>query len=206
MELVLTDENFDKEIQQSKIPVLVDFFAVWCEPCSMLAPVLKNIAKEMEGKLILAKANLDESPLTAQKFGIEKIPTVVLFNNGKPIGGFVGLAQAESIKEWLKKSIDGEQEKNDVLPQDNTEKIAELEKQYADYAKANGFNLNPDKKTVERIIKGLLKNEKKYGKKYCPCRRVTGKEEEDSKKICPCVWHKDEITKDGKCFCGLYVK
>jgi len=80
-----------------------------------------------------------------------------------------------------------------------------LSKKFEEYAKASGFNLNPDKKTVERIISGLLKNEEKYGKMYCPCRRVSGNEQEDSKKICPCFWHKEEIKKDGHCFCNLYV-
>ncbi len=86
------------------------------------------------------------------------------------------------------------------------EKIEELIKWYVDYAKENGFNLNPNKEIVERIIRGLLENEKKYGKKYCPCRRVTGNQEEDSKKICPCYYHRDEIKKDGHCFCGLFTK
>lgn len=86
------------------------------------------------------------------------------------------------------------------------ETIEELIKKYGEYAKANGFQLNPDKKTVEMVVSGLLKNEEKYGKKYCPCRRVSGNEAEDSKKICPCFWHKDEIKKDGYCFCNLYTK
>jgi len=87
----------------------------------------------------------------------------------------------------------------------NQEIIEKLIKEFKEYAMANGFQLNPDEKTVERVINGLLKNEEKYGKKYCPCRRVSGNEE-DSKKICPCFWHKDEIKKDGHCFCNLYVK
>jgi ferredoxin-thioredoxin reductase catalytic chain len=78
--------------------------------------------------------------------------------------------------------------------------------QYDSYAKSNGFKLNPDKKTVERVMNGLLANEKKYGKRYCPCRRVSGNEEEDAKKICPCVFHREEIEKDGHCFCNLFVK
>jgi ferredoxin-thioredoxin reductase catalytic chain len=78
--------------------------------------------------------------------------------------------------------------------------------QYDNYAKSSGFRLNPDKKIVERVFNGLLANEKKYGKKYCPCRRVSGNEEEDAKKICPCVFHKEEIEKDGHCFCNLFVK
>ena len=68
------------------------------------------------------------------------------------------------------------------------------------------MKLNPDKKIVERVMAGLAENEKKYGAKYCPCRRVSGNKEEDAKKICPCIWHKDEIEKDGHCFCNLYVK
>lgn len=84
--------------------------------------------------------------------------------------------------------------------------MEELIKEYSAYAQANGFQLNPDKKTVERIINGLLANEKNKGEKYCPCRRVKGNQEEDKKIICPCIYHKDEIAKDGKCFCGLYTK
>jgi len=85
------------------------------------------------------------------------------------------------------------------------DKIEDLIKEYSEYAKNNGFKLNPDKKIVEGIISGLLKNEEKYGKKYCPCRRVSGNAEEDAKKVCPCFWHKEEIEKDGHCFCRLYV-
>jgi ferredoxin-thioredoxin reductase catalytic subunit len=84
--------------------------------------------------------------------------------------------------------------------------IEELKKEYGEYAKSNGFQINPDEKAVERIINGLLNNEKIYGKKYCPCRRVSGDKQEDSKKICPCFWHKDEIKKDGHCLCWLYIK
>jgi ferredoxin-thioredoxin reductase catalytic subunit len=84
--------------------------------------------------------------------------------------------------------------------------MEELIKKYSIYAQENGFRLNPDRTTVERIINGLLMNKKQKGKKYCPCRRVSGNEEEDNKKVCPCAYHKDEIAKDGKCFCGLFVK
>jgi thioredoxin 1 len=101
----LTDQNFEKEIQDSKLPVLVDFFATWCEPCSMLAPILEKIAKDMEGKFVLAKANLDENAQTSQKFGVEKIPTVILFKDGKAVSGFVGLAQEEAIKDWINNEL-----------------------------------------------------------------------------------------------------
>jgi ferredoxin-thioredoxin reductase catalytic subunit len=84
--------------------------------------------------------------------------------------------------------------------------MEELIKQFEEYAKNNGFKLNPNKKLVEGIITGLLRNKEKYGEIYCPCRRVSGDKQEDAKKICPCFWHKDEIAKDGHCFCNLYVK
>ena len=192
---ILTDENFDKEIQAIDKPVLVDFFADWCGPCFVLGPILEKIADEFNGQFVLIKADLGSIPLTAQKFGVERIPTVILFKKGKPAGGFVGLRPKEGIEEWLKGALGSEQEK-----------IEEMINWYSDYAKDNGFNLNPDREAVKRIIKGLLENEKKYGKKYCPCRRVAGEGEIDSKNICPCYHHKDEIEKEGHCSCMLFVK
>lgn len=206
MPLILTDGNFEKEINNADKPVLVDFFTVWCQPCSVLAPILEKIIEGFGGKLILAKANLDDNPLTAQKFGINQIPTVVLFSNGKPISGFIGVRPEEVIKEWLGNIIK-ESEKASSIPTDGTqEKIEEMVKDYQDYAQKNGFHLNPNGEVVKRIIRGLLENEKKYGKKYCPCRRVIGNQEEDSKNICPCNYHLGEIEKNGHCICGLFMK
>jgi len=74
------------------------------------------------------------------------------------------------------------------------------------YAKENGFKLNPDESAVGRVMKGLLANEQKYGKKYCPCRRISGNAESDAKNICPCVYHRAELEKDGHCLCMLFVK
>lgn len=207
MENTLTDQNFEKEINATDKFVLVDFFAVWCDPCSMLAPILEKVEKDLNGKFILAKVNVDNAPLTAQKFGIDSIPNVMLFKNGKQISGFVGLRPEQTIKEWLEKMFkDNENQKASPDSGDNKEKIDKLEKEYAEYAKTNGFQLNPDKEVARRVINGLLENEKKHGQKYCPCRRVTGDTNEDSKKICPCSWHKDEIEKDGHCLCRLYTK
>ena len=172
---ILTDENFEEQIKSTDKLVLVDFFAAWCEPCSMLAPILEKIAENMKEKIVLMKANLDDTPKMANQFGVEKIPTVILFKNGKAISGFVGLAPESSIKEWI------------------------MTAGFEDYAKSNGFQLSPDKKSVERVIKGLLANEQKFGNQYCPCRRVTGDKVEDAKKICPCIWGKDEVKKDGHC-------
>jgi ferredoxin-thioredoxin reductase catalytic subunit len=84
--------------------------------------------------------------------------------------------------------------------------MEEIIKNYSDYARQNGFQLNPDEKTVERVINGLLKNEKEKGRRYCPCRRLSGNQGEDLKKVCPCAYHKDEIVQDGRCYCGLFAK
>ncbi len=86
------------------------------------------------------------------------------------------------------------------------EKIKSLVKEYEAYAKTNGFSLNPNREFVEAVIKGLIMNEKKYGKRFCPCRPVMGNEEVDCKIVCPCAYHKDEIMKDGKCHCELFVR
>lgn len=90
--------------------------------------------------------------------------------------------------------------------ENSDQKIEEIIANYEKYAAENGIKLNPNKKVVEGIIKGLLLNEEKYGARYCPCRRVTDNVEEDKKKICPCFWHKEEIEKNGRCLCGLFVK
>lgn len=195
MDTILTDENFDTEVAKSDKLVLVDFFATWCEPCAILAPILDKVAGDLKEKVILLKANLDSIPQTAAKFGVEKIPTVILFKNGKPISGFVGLASEQSIKDWIENLSKGDEQN-----------IADAIERYDNYAKANGFRLNSDAKTVERVVKGLYENQKKYGKKFCPCRRVSGNEAEDAKKICPCAFHKEEIDKNGHCFCNLFVK
>ena len=207
MPIILTDENFEIEINNTNKPVLVDFFTAWCEPCSILAPILEKITEDFEGKFILAKANLDDNPLTAQKFGISQIPTVVFFSNGKPMSGFIGVRPEAVIKEWLENIMIKENEKAPSASiNDTQEKIGGLIKDYSGYARKNGFQLNTNEETVKRIIQGLLVNEKKYGKKYCPCRRITGNQEEDSKNICPCSYHLKEIEKDGHCICGLFVK
>ena len=203
MALILTDENFDKEIQSSAKLILVDFFATWCGPCFVIGPILEKISSELDGQFIFAKADLDDVPLTAQKLRIDKVPTVVVFEKGKPISGFIGLSAEEIIKDWLRNLIKENQKRGIAIQQ---EQIEQSLKEYNDYAEKNGFSLNPDKETVERIIKGTLENERKHGKKYCPCRRITGNQEEDLKNVCPCHYHKDEIEKDGKCFCGLFVK
>lgn len=192
----ITDQNFDLEIKKFEKPVLVDFFTDWCAPCTILAPTLDKIVEKSKDKIGFLKVNLDNIPLAAQKLGIDRIPTVVLFKDGNPISGFIGVQPEEMITSWLEKALTGGENKT-------TEQMI---KWFDNYAKENGFKLNPDNKIVEGLMKGLLENEKKHGKKYCPCRRVVGKPEEDDLKVCPCHWHKEEIKRDGHCLCLLFVK
>lgn len=194
--ITLNDENFEKEILSAQKPVLVDFWAVWCAPCSILSPILEKITEEFKEKIIFAKINLDETPITAQKFGIDKIPTVILFKEGKPINGFIGIQPEPVIREWLV----------NLLESNNANEIRETIGRYEEYAKKNGFKLNSDEKVVEGIVKALLEREKRFGARYCPCRRITGNKEEDKKIICPCVYHREEIDKDGHCLCRLFVQ
>ncbi|MBU2539927.1 ferredoxin:thioredoxin reductase [Patescibacteria group bacterium] len=93
------------------------------------------------------------------------------------------------------------------MKKDNIQdKIDDLNKWYADYAKENGFKLNPKKEITQKLMRGLLENEKKYGQRCCPCRRATGDKETDAKIVCPCSYHRDEIEKNGQCLCGLFIK
>lgn len=75
-----------------------------------------------------------------------------------------------------------------------------------EYARKNGWVLNPDKKVLDAVIRGLARNEKKFGERYCPCRIRSGEKEKDTAIICPCIYHKDEIAKDGHCHCQLYYR
>ncbi len=84
--------------------------------------------------------------------------------------------------------------------------LQKLIKEYEEYAKKNGFLLNPDGKTAERVAQGLIEREKKFGEKYCPCRRITGDAAEDKKIICPCIYHLQELKEKGRCLCGLFVR
>lgn len=109
-EIEVDDENFQEKVieQSKKIPVVVDFWASWCTPCLMLSPILEKLAKEYNGKFILAKLNVDENRITSQKYGIMSIPSVKLFKNGKVVDEFVGALPEPSVREWLNKSIRGD--------------------------------------------------------------------------------------------------
>ncbi len=97
-EVTLTDQNFKSEVLDSKIPVLVDFWAEWCAPCRMVAPVVEKIAKEYAGKLKVGKVNVDDNSGTPQKYGIQGIPTLILFKNGQVANQMVGFQSEDKLK------------------------------------------------------------------------------------------------------------
>ena len=86
----VTDSTFEEMVVNSKTPVLVDFWATWCGPCKMIAPVLEEIATEMDGKLVIGKLDVDVNQDTAMAFGVMSIPTLLLFKNGEPVDRIVG--------------------------------------------------------------------------------------------------------------------
>jgi thioredoxin 1 len=97
----VTDSNFEKEVINNSKPVLVDFWAEWCGPCKMLAPVLEDVAKDMEGKVDIVKMDVDKNPETPSKHGIRSIPTLMLFKDGKVVATKVGASSKEQLLEWI---------------------------------------------------------------------------------------------------------
>lgn len=94
----VTDANFAEEVLNSDMPVFVDFWATWCGPCKMLAPVIEEVSKNLEGKVKVVKLDVDANPETASKYGITSIPTMLLFKDGQPLGKLVGFRPADQIE------------------------------------------------------------------------------------------------------------
>ncbi len=101
MELQLTDSSFEKEVLKSPLPVLVDFWAPWCGPCRMLGPIVEEIAKEYQGKVVVGKMNTDENPVVASKFNISAIPSMLFFKGGRVVEQMVGVHSKKDIKAKL---------------------------------------------------------------------------------------------------------
>ncbi len=104
----LTESNFETEILDANLPVLVDFFATWCGPCRMLAPVLESLAQEFAGRVKFAKIDVDQAPGLAGAFNITGVPTLILFRNGEPIQQMVGVGSVKSLRSLLEKSVEAE--------------------------------------------------------------------------------------------------
>ncbi|MBW2183081.1 MAG: thioredoxin [Deltaproteobacteria bacterium] len=105
MAIEVNDSNFKSEVTDSEMPVLVDFWAPWCGPCKMIAPVLEELAKEYDGRVKIVKLNVDDSPDTASKFGIRSIPTLIMFKNGKVFEQTVGAQSKDNLKQLVDKSL-----------------------------------------------------------------------------------------------------
>jgi len=101
----VTDASFDQDVLKAEGPVLVDFWAEWCGPCRQIAPALDEIAKEMEGKLTIAKVNIDDNPQTPTQYGVRGIPTLMLFKGGKLAATKVGALPKSKLAEWIQQSL-----------------------------------------------------------------------------------------------------
>jgi thioredoxin 1 len=102
----VTDDAFEKVVMQSPVPVIVDFWAPWCNPCKMIAPTLEKLAKEQEGKLIVAKVNTDENPEWMNKFGVQGIPTLLFVAGGKVVHRQVGALPERMLRETVTQFMD----------------------------------------------------------------------------------------------------
>ena len=103
--LNLTDENFEEKVIKSSKPVVVDFWAEWCGPCKMIAPILEELSDEFSEKVIIAKHNIDKEPNTPSKFGVRGIPTLLMFKNGELKSTKIGATTKSNLKSWIEENL-----------------------------------------------------------------------------------------------------
>jgi thioredoxin 1 len=103
--VILQDSTFDQEVLKSDIPVLVDFWAVWCGPCKAIAPTVEELAKQYKGKVKVAKMDVDEHQQIPQQYGIRSIPTLLLFKGGRVVDTIVGAVPRSKLEESMKKAL-----------------------------------------------------------------------------------------------------
>jgi len=101
----VTDANFDAEVLKAELPVLVDFWAIWCVPCRMIAPIIEDLASEKKDKLKVVKLDVDHNPQTATKYGIRSIPTLLVFKNGQIVDKFLGAVPKSLLESKLSKHL-----------------------------------------------------------------------------------------------------
>ena len=101
----MTDQQFEKEVKDSGVPILVDFYADWCGPCKSLTPKLEKMSPEFDGKIKFAKMNVDENPSTPSKFGIRGVPTLMLFKGGNLVSTLVGDQPVDRLKAFLNSAL-----------------------------------------------------------------------------------------------------
>ena len=102
----VNDSDFDQIVLQAKTPVLVDFWAAWCGPCRMVAPVVEELAGEYDGKVSFTKVDVDQNPKTASQYGIMSIPTLLIFKNGAPVSNIVGFRPKAELKRSLDAALE----------------------------------------------------------------------------------------------------
>ncbi|OGO33220.1 MAG: thioredoxin [Chloroflexi bacterium RBG_16_56_11] len=101
----IPEAKFDEAVLKAKIPVLVDFWAPWCGPCRMVAPVVDELAGEYDGKVSFFKVNVDDNPAIASRYGVMSIPTLIIFKSGQPVANMVGFRPKAELKKSLEKAI-----------------------------------------------------------------------------------------------------